>query len=851
MRKLFLKLFRRRNLERDLEAELTFHREMAAKGGNPLPFGNAARIKEESRDFWRFTFFENLWRDLVYGARGLRHNPTLVATAVLSLALGIGANAVIFSLAVEFLLSQPSVTDAGSVVSIRLGGNSASPAPVVDYIRQSGVFADVVGETDEGFANFNDGTETRPVFASFTTKNFFTALGIPMAYGRGILPDDPNEIVVLENRFWRQHFHGDASIVGRTINLEGKPYTVVGILPAAHRTLIGFGYSPEVYMPRYLDDTVLSMYARLKPGMTRGQALAGSRSVAERLNTDVPQHYYKYTDDLTVASVAGLARVDGPGFQSVSLFFAVLLLVTGLVLLIACVNVAGLLLARASARKREIATRLSLGASRGRLLQQLLVESLLLALLGAGCGLAMAQAISALLSRLELPLPIPIHIQIQPDWRLALYAALLTIVATLTCGLLPAWQAAKESLTPDLHRESPHGEKKMRLRRTLVTAQLALSLVVLTTGFLFLRNLFRANALSPGFDVRNTIRAEVHLPPQRYKDLQQRLLYADRALRELRAIPGVQSAAAARVLPFRDPMGFGSPITFPDTGETVQTNFYGNAVTADYFQVMDIPFLQGSTFAGAERNGPRMAVVNRAFVERYFHGRTPVGAEFFWGPKGAPPLRIVGMVEGTKNNTIGEDDQAQLFQPFSQMMATDDPHFQFVLRSATPPVSQLNAVRQALRRVEPAAGLEVATMYSSIGLAFLPSQVGAILMGSIGVLGLLLASIGLYGTLVYTVTRRTHEIGIRMALGATRANVCRMILLDSARLIALGSAVGLAIAFFVTKPLAMFLVPGLKPADPLSFLAVAGILGATGLVASWGPARRALAIDPASCLRCD
>ncbi len=847
MRRLFLKLRRRRNLERDLDAELAFHREMAAAGGNPVPLGNAARIMEQSRDFWRFTFFENLWRDLVYGARGLRRNPTLVATAVLSLALGIGANAVIFSLAAEFLLSQPSVSDAASVVSIRLGGNSASPPPVVEYVRQSGVLADVVGENEEAFANFNDGSETRPVFAAFTTKNFFTALGVPMAYGRGILPGDPDEVVVLHNRFWQRYLHGDPSIVGRAINLDGKAYTVVGILPATHRTLTGFGYSPDVYVPATLDDTVLAMYARLKPGMPRREALAGLRTVAERIDKDSPQPYFKYAYDVSVAPLAGLAHItDAPGSESIGLFFAVLLLVAGLVLLIACVNVAGLLLARASARKREIATRLSLGASRGRLLQQLMVESLLLALLGAGCGLAMAQAIAALLSRLELPIPIPIHIRIQPDWRLALYATLLTILSTLACGLLPAWQAAKESLAPDLQRE-----RKMRLRRTLVTAQLALSLVVLTTGFLVLRNLSRATAISPGFDLLHTVRAEVHLPPVRYKDPAQRALYASQALREIKAIPGIQDAAAARVLPFRDPIGFGSPITFPDTGETISTNFYWNVVTADYFQVMDIPFRQGGTFASAEHDGPRVAVVNRAFVTRFLHGRTPVGTEFLWGPKEAGPLRIVGVVEGTKNVTIGEGDLPQLFQPFSQVSQTnnDQPHFQFVLRSALPPASQLDAVRQALRRVEPDVGLEVATMYSSIGLATLPSQVGAVLMGSIGVLGLLLASIGLYGTLVYTVTRRTHEIGIRMALGATRSNVCRMILFDSARLIALGSAVGLAIAFFVTKPLAMFLVPGLAPADPTSFLAVTAMLAVTGLAASWGPARRALAIDPASCLR--
>ncbi len=214
MRNLFFQLTRRRSLERDLEAELAFHREMAAAGGNPVPLGNAASILEQSRDFWRFTFFENLWRDLVYGARGLRRNSTLVAAAVLSLALGIGANAAIFSLAVEFLFSKPSVSDPASVVSIRLGGNSASPPPVVEYVRQSGVFADVVGENEEAFVNFNDGLETRPVFAVFTTKNFFTALGVPMAYGRGILPGDPDEVVVLQDRFWRQYFHGDPSVVG-------------------------------------------------------------------------------------------------------------------------------------------------------------------------------------------------------------------------------------------------------------------------------------------------------------------------------------------------------------------------------------------------------------------------------------------------------------------------------------------------------------------------------------------------------------------------------------------------------------------------------------------------------------
>ena len=247
------------------------------------------------------------------------------------------------------------------------------------------------------------------------------------------------------------------------------------------------------------------------------------------------------------------------------------------------------------------------------------------------------------------------------------------------------------------------------------------------------------------------------------------------------------------------------------------------------------------------KNKKNVAVVNRAFVDRYFGGRTPVGTVFSRTGLGAT-YRVVGVVEGTKNVTIGEDDQPQLYEPLAQI-ANDRPRIQFVLKSAIPPAAQLEPLRDVLRRVEPAAGLEVATMYSSIGLAFLPSQIGAALMGSIGVLGLLLAAAGLYGTMVYSVTRRTREIGVRMAIGATRANISGMILMDSAKLIGIGSLIGLSIAFFAVKPLTMFLVPGLRPTDPTSFMAVLLVLAATGLIASWGPVRRALSIDAASCLR--
>ena len=247
MPRLFLKLFRRRSMERDVSAELAFHRDMAAAQGNPIPMGNTTVVQEQARDLWRFTRIENLWRDVVYGARSLRRSPALVVTALLSLGLGIGINTGIFSMAVEFLLSQPSVTNPGSVVSLRLGGNSHANKEVVDSVRASGLFQDVVGENEEVFINWNDGADTRQIFCVQTTGNYFAALGVPIAYGRGILPQDPDEVAVLSNHFWRSRLRGDPAVVGRTIRLDGRPYTVVGILPADYRSLVGFGLSPDVY----------------------------------------------------------------------------------------------------------------------------------------------------------------------------------------------------------------------------------------------------------------------------------------------------------------------------------------------------------------------------------------------------------------------------------------------------------------------------------------------------------------------------------------------------------------------------------------------------------------------------
>jgi predicted permease len=844
MRRFFLKLLRRRRLDRDLQTELAFHREMAAVGANPIPLGNAAVIREQAFDLWRFNFIEDLWRDLVYAARGLRRSPALVLTALVSLGLGIGVNTALFSLGVGFLLSQPSVRDPGSVVAVRVAGNSNLPEKVIRFIQSSGLFEDVAGEDPEAFANYNDGSQTSRVFAVFATKNYFTALGVPMLYGRGFAAGDPDEVTVVSNGFWRKRLSGDPAAIGRTINLDGRLCTVVGILPEGHRTLVGFGFSPDVYLPAYLEGASLAMYARLKPGVSLAEARAGLLTVAKRMDESMPERS-KYARGVSVSHIGGSARLrEQTEMLAVGLFFALLLAVAGLVLSIACVNVASLLLARASARRRELAIRLALGAGRGRLMQQFLAESLLLSLLGAGFGLALAQITATLLAAVELPLPLPLRFRAAPDWRVAIYAALLTAFAVFACGLLPAWQSLRESIATDLHREG-----RMRLRRTLVAAQIAVSVVVLATGFLFLRNLMEGAALSPGFDLRRTVRADVYLPPSGFSDPQKKTAYISRALDELAAVPGIERVAAARLIPFTDNTSYGSPITFADNHQMVQAFFKWNAVTPEFFQAMGIPIRQGRTFSDADAGG-KTVIVNTTFVRRYLGGRQPIGTVFLWGAQGKTPYRIVGVAEGTKTMTIGEEQQPQLYEPLAQIV-DDRLRIQFVMRSAIPPALQLNAVRGVLHGIEPMAGAQVETMFSSIGLAFVPSQVGAALLGSMGLLGLALAMTGLYGVMAYSVARRTREIGVRIALGATRGDISRMVLRESAGLTVGGCAAGLAIALFVTRPLAMFLAPGLKPADPLSFAAVALVMLLTGLSAAVGPVRRAITVDPNAALRED
>jgi predicted permease len=839
-----LKMWRRRRLARDLETELAFHKEMAAAANNPIPFGNAAVIKEHAFDLWRFNAAENLWRDMVYSLRTLRQSPGFVLTALLSLGLGIGVNTAMFSLAVEFLLSDPSVRDAKTVVYVRQGGNSHVLPATLDDLRRSGLFAGVAGENDEGFINFDNGLATQRAFATQATKNFFSVLDVPVRLGRGWTENDPDEVAVLSAHFWRTRLAGDPAILGKAIRLDGRAYTVLGVLPENYRSLVGYGFSPDILVPTYIEGSILRAYARLKPGMTVGQLNAGLPALTQRLLGEFPDRY-EANQRLNAAPVSVMQQLTTErDAMTIGLFFVILLLVAGLILLVACTNVAGLLLARASVRRQEIATRLALGASRMRLLQQLLMESLLVSLAGAALGFVLALGAAKAMAAVSLPLPFPVRLHLETNWRIVSYAALLAVFSALSSGLMPALVSLKESLSKGMRRE-----RKLRMRRVLVAAQIAVSFVVLTTAALFLQNLLRTNSMSAGFDVNHTIHAEAFLPPHAYPDGKTINPYIDRALDGLRAIPGIEAVAASATNPFNDARRYGVTLAFDGTGAKQKAQFNWNAVTPGFFHAMQIPLLRGRAFVARDNGGSKVVIVNDEFVRRYLGGREPLGAAFSWTTD-KTLYRIVGVVKGTKCMTMGEDPRPQLYEPISQVNL-NTPRIQFVARPMTPPVAQLKSVQETLRRAEPAAGLEVQTMFSSIGFAFLPSQVGAVLMGSMGALGLLLVVMGLYGLLAYSVARRKREIGIRMAIGASSWHVSAMVVKEFGRMMLAGLAIGLAISLLVTRPLSLFLVPGLSASDPASFVAAMLVLGLTAALALAGPLRRALKVAPMECLRCE
>ncbi len=859
-------LFHAPRFDRELQEEISLHIEMRAEeleqGGMARgdamaqarrEFGSPLRVTEDSRAVWRFRRLEELVGDLRYATRALARNPGFAAAGIVSLALGIGANTTIFSLTAEFLFSEPSSRTPETLAAMRIGGSSHAPMTHYRFLREAGVFDGLAGSNEESESNLRLRDDTYRLHTMRVTDNFFAVVGIPVALGRPLEPGD-RDVVVLSDRFWKGRLAADPEVIGRALTIDGRPYTVSGVLPRDHRTVLGFGFSPDLYLPATRESDIVALIGRVPEGISLEAAYGRLIGACKELDKVYPPAWNpkaSWANNVDLVPVAGMARLKHLSMVPLVAFFTMLMIVVGLVLLIACANVSSLLLARASARKQELAIRLALGAGRSRIVRQLLAEGLLLALLGTMAGLLLNLGLTALMNRIALPLPLPIRLQIQPDTRLLLYAVAVALASALASSLLPALKATRGHAGNALKQTEHQVEGRLGLRSGLIVAQLAVSVVLLTTGTLFVRNMAKSMTMSPGFDLDHTVWASMRLVPERYPRAEEVETLTASALAELQALPGVESVGIARVVPLNGNSVRGDEILPDSSDQPVRARFHDNDVGPDYFRTMGIPILAGREFLASERKGsPEVAILNENLARRLFGDRNPVGRTFrFAGPTASAPITVVGVVANSKYFTLGEDGPMAMYTPYAQG-AAGHRTLQLLVRTARPE-SAVREIAQRLGPLDPSAAIEVKPMRNALGFALLPSRLGAALLGAAALLGLALASIGLYGVLAYSVTRRTREIGLRMALGADGRAVLRMVLRESAALVGLGLAIGLATSAFATRPLAMFLVTELSTTDPITYLGVVTALCAVAVAATLGPAWRAIRVDPMAALRCD
>jgi predicted permease len=527
--------------------------------------------------------------------------------------------------------------------------------------------------------------------------------------------------------------------------------------------------------------------------------------------------------------------------------------VTGLVLAIACANVTGLLLARGTTRRREIAMRAALGASRARLVQQLLTEGLVLAVAGTLAGVALTALVAIGLSRLSLPLPIPIDLALAFDFRMAAAALALVLLSTLLCALVPALRTTRPSLAPALKQEEPrYVHRRLTLRGLLVMGQVAVTVLLLVAAVVFLRNLTMARSLDPGFEPGRVLVGQLTFVEGRQGPIAAPAV--EGVVDRLQAVPGIEAAAFTDTIPLTLFSGarVGTSLAVDGVERPLHVEYQESRIGPGYFDVMGISVLRGREFASADRAGAQpVAIVNREFAERVLGDRDPLGLHLAWdGRRAGPPVEIVGVVANGKYRTLGEDSTPAIYLPYLQAREAER-MVHVVARGAAPPETLAAAVRDAVLDVDGSVAVSVEPMTSALSFAFLPSKIGAALFGMMGVLGTALAMIGLYGVVSFAVARRTPEIGIRMALGASRGAVLRMVLKESAVLVGTGLAVGLGLAVLLAGPLAAFVVAGIQPGDPLHLFGTALLVAAVSLAATWSPARRAMRIQPAVALRND
>jgi len=855
----------------------------AARAAARRKLGNVTLVREEIYHMNTITWIDGAWRDLKYGARLLRLNPGFAAVAILSLALGVGANTAIFQLLDALRIRTLPVVDPGELVEIRIadpvGGRTGNfsgrtPSltnPLWEEIRdRQQVFSDAFVWSSPGF-DLTTGGEARTAQGLWVSGGFFSGLGVPALIGRTITTTDdrPNcaaPPAVLGYGFWQREYGGSPSAIGRTIALDGHSFEIVGVAPSSFFG-VEVGRSFDVAVPLCAeplsrgalsglakrDVWFLGGMGRLKPGVSVEQARAQLAAISPGIfSATLPA--YRPQDAEHYLQFKLSAYPAGTGLSSLRRRYEsplwLLLATTGLVLLIACANLANLMLARATARERELAVRLAIGASRGRIVRQLVAESLLIAAIGATVGALLAQWLSRFLVAFLTTDNNRIFVALSLDWRIFAFTAALAILTCLVFGLVPALRAtgtAPGAAMKAGSRGSTDTRERFGMRRALVVLQVALSLVLVVGGVLFVRSLRNLMTLDAGFRQDGILVVNMDLRRAGVPEARRIAFFADLTAR-IAAIPGVSSAAQAYIVPVSG-SGWNNNIVVDGKKRSENVNF--NQVSAGYFRTMGTPVLAGRDFDERDRSGPeRSVIVTERFAQMFFAGRDPIGQVFQVDEapgRPQPLLHIVGLVKDTKYGDLREEFTPLAFLASSQD-DKPDPFLQIVLRSDAP----LASITSQVLSVAGQAGSNIIVQFQTVAAlvrdSLLRERLMATLSGFFGILAALIATIGLYGVMSYTVARRRNEIGIRMALGADRRDVVRMVMREAGMLLTAGVIVGTLLAVAAARAAAALLF-GLHPSDPSTLVAAASGLGAVALFASYLPALRASRLEPTEALR--
>jgi macrolide transport system ATP-binding/permease protein len=841
-------------LEREQRGAFSQTTQLLARASGALPHALQLRVFQWSPRM--------ILQDLKFAWRMFVRRPAFTLIAVLILALGIGANTTIFSWMQALLFSPLAGVARQERILVVNGTNATRDNLSMSYPN----FQDLRAARPDGIGdliatrmlamNLRTGDQPIRVFGQLVTPNYFEFLGVTPSLGRGFRADegvvpDRDPLAVISDDLWRRVFNADSTVIGRVVSLNGRAFTIVGVAPPGfHGSTAALRL--DIFVPMTMQKAVMAgdrlaergnswmeVYARLADGATAAQARASVAIVAQRLAEQYPDANRGRGMRAVPLWKAGASNLLLP-------VLGTLMAVVAVVLLIACANVAGLLLTRAAGRRREMAVRLAVGASRWAVMRQLLVENLLVSAAGCAAGLVVARWASGALDAFMPPTPFPIAFGGGLDAQSVAFALGLTVLSALFSGVVPALRASRPDVGMALKDASPTGTGPTgRLRQFLVVAQVGLSVVLLVCASLFARSLARASSMDPGFSAREGLLASIDLLPGGY-DETRGAAFLQQLIARVSALPRVSAVSVARSVPLDISSGSDTTVTVdgytPRDGEDVQT--YYNQVGPGYFDTMGIALVAGRTINGHDVAGqPRVAVINETMARRYWQGRDPIGSTIRYG---SGSVTVVGVARDGKYQRLSEEPRNYLYLPVLQNYRPD---LLLHVRTVGDPGQVLPSVQAAVRALDPNMPLfDVRTLEEHLRISTFIPRFAASLLGLFGVLGLLLAAVGLYGVIAFNAAQRTREIGLRMALGAGRGQVVWLVLRDGFVLAAIGIAAGLALAFGAGRLVAGQLT-GVSGADPVSFAGTAALLAAVAVFACVLPARRASSLNPITALR--